>query len=48
MPERNFKDYKRIVEGLAYKFSLSIKDIDTEDLIQEGWVCYLKLVKEEK
>jgi len=46
--ERNFKDYEKIIKGLAYKFAVSMPYDEVEDLIQEGYVYYLELIQMEK
>jgi hypothetical protein len=46
--ERNFRDYEKIIKGIAYKFAPSMKYEEIEDLIQEGYLQYVILVNLEK
>jgi len=46
--ERNFKNYEKIIKGIAYKFAPSMKYEEIEDLIQEGYLQYVILVNLEK
>lgn len=41
---RNWKKYEKIIRGWAYKFSLTLKE-PVEDLIQEGFICFLEVTK---
>lgn len=43
---RNWEDYKGIIFGLAFKFSPGKQEID--DLIGEGFVCFMEVIEEEK
>jgi hypothetical protein len=43
---RNWEDYERIVKGMAFKFAISLKE-PVDDLTQEGYICFLELVKTE-
>jgi hypothetical protein len=43
---RNFRDYDHLIKGLAYQFSLTLKE-DFDDLVQEGYIYFLLLEEEE-
>jgi len=45
--KRNWKDYEGIVKGMAYKFTFTTKE-SVEDLIQEGYVCFIELANLEE
>jgi DNA-directed RNA polymerase specialized sigma24 family protein len=43
---RNWEEYRGIIFGLAFKFSPNSQE--TEDLIGEGFVCFMEVIEEEK
>src|SRR3990172_6295328 len=43
---RNWEEYKGIIFGLAFKFSPGKQELD--DLIGEGFVCFMEVIEEEK
>ena len=43
---RNWEEYRGIIFGLAFKFSPT--EQDREDLVGEGFVCFMEVVNEEK
>lgn len=44
---REFKDYERIVKGLAYRFAPALKE-EPEDLFQEAFIHFVEVCIEEK
>lgn len=44
---REFADYEKIVLRLAWKFAPSLRE-DVQDLLQEGYIRFMELVKEEE
>jgi hypothetical protein len=48
-PEREMKDYEKLVVTMAWKFKRTFKGIkELEDLIQDGWEVFIKLKEKEK
>ena len=43
---RNWEEYKGIIFGLAFKFSPNAQEM--EDLVGEGFVCFMEVIEEEK
>jgi len=44
---RNWEEYKGIIFGLAFKFSPTSNQ-DVDDLIGEGFVCFMEVIEQEK